>query len=193
LKRKTILGTLLLSLLTSNSGFGQQPARKSDSSKFRVIFTIGGGGGGFALGLAGGLAAFDDAINSNRKVWTTAILAGVAGGIGGYFLGRALDKRSASTAWRYVPDPLDRNLMDIRQAGQAAGPFPQTHLDLIGQRILIPSNKDRGTLAEDYRRLPDRDSKFPGLRQDRLSSKAAQSDTGLAIATENELFVCCFR
>jgi hypothetical protein len=152
LKKITILWTLLLSLFAANSGFGQQPARKSESSKFRAIFTIGGAGGGFALGLAGGVAAFDDAINSDQKVWTTAILAGVAGGVGGYFLGRALDKRSANTAWRYVPDPLDRNLMDIRQAGQPAGPFPQTHLDLMGQRIMIPSDKDRGTLAEDDRR-----------------------------------------
>jgi hypothetical protein len=64
----------------------------------------------------------------------------------------SFDKRSANTAWPYVPDPLDRNLMDIRQAGQPAGLFPQTHLDLMAQRILIPSDKDRSTLAEDDRR-----------------------------------------
>ena len=121
MKKITILWTLLLSLFAANSGFGQQPARKTESGKFRAILTIGGAGGGFALGVVGGLAAFDDAVNSDRKVWTTAILAGIAGGVGGYFLGRSLDKRSANTSWRHVPDPLDRSLMDILQAGQPAG------------------------------------------------------------------------
>jgi hypothetical protein len=151
LKKKPIMWSLVLSLLTANSGFGQQPAGKTESSKFRAILTTGGAGGGFALGLAGGLAAFDDAINSDRKVWTTAILAGIAGGVGGYFLGRSLDKRSANTAWRHVPDPLDRNLMDILQAGQPAGLYPPTRPDMMGQRFLIPSDKDRSTLAEDDR------------------------------------------
>jgi len=45
------------------------------------------------MGLLAGLAAFDDSVNSDQKVWTTAIASGVGGAIGGYFLGRALDKR----------------------------------------------------------------------------------------------------
>jgi hypothetical protein len=150
LKKKIIQWALLLSLLTATSGFGQQPARKTETSKFRTILTIGGAGGGFALGLFGGLAAFDDAVNSDRKVWTTAILAGVAGGVGGYFLGRSLDKH-ANTAWRYVPDPLDRNLMDIRQAGHPVGLYPPTRPDLLAKRFLIPSDKGRSMLAEDDR------------------------------------------
>jgi len=33
------------------------------------------GGGGFVMGLIAGLAVFDDATNSDRKVWTTALLS----------------------------------------------------------------------------------------------------------------------
>ena len=85
---------ILLVGVTGNSAFGQQsPPPRGKSHKYRAIFTLAGGGGGFALGLFAGLAVFDDATNSDRKVWTTAILAGVGGALGGYFLGRALDKR----------------------------------------------------------------------------------------------------
>ena len=50
-----------------------------------------------------GLAAFYDATNSNRKVWTTAILAGVGGVIGGYLIGRALDKTENATSQFFSP------------------------------------------------------------------------------------------
>jgi len=67
--------------------------------------------GGFAVGLFAGLAAFDDATNSDRKVWTTAILAGVGGAVGGYFLGRALDKRGKSTNVTWKSDGFEENLI----------------------------------------------------------------------------------
>jgi hypothetical protein len=73
--------------------FAQQATPKSgESHKYRTILTLAGGGGGFALGLVGGLAAFDDATSSDRKVWATAVISAVGGAVGGYFLGRALDK-----------------------------------------------------------------------------------------------------
>jgi hypothetical protein len=125
MKKKIILWPCILALLATTSGFAQQSIQKSESGKFRTIFTIGGAGGGFVLGLGGGLAAFDDAINSNRKVWMTAILAGVGGGIGGYFLGRALDMRGAKTTWRHIPDPLDRGLVRHRLAEAPTRPFGQ--------------------------------------------------------------------
>jgi len=62
-------------------------------------------------GLFAGLAAFDDATNSDRKVWTTAILAGVGGAVGGYFLGRALDKRGKSTNVTWKSDGFEENLI----------------------------------------------------------------------------------
>jgi hypothetical protein len=74
--------------------FAQQPAAKRDtSSKFRTVGTIAGAGGGFALGVFAGIAKFDDAVNSDRKVWTTAIIGSAAGGVGGYFIGRIFDRR----------------------------------------------------------------------------------------------------
>ena len=90
---------ILLVGVTSTSAFGQQSSPPSgESHKYRTILTLAGGGGGFAVGLFAGLAAFDDATNSDRKVWTTAILAGIGGSIGGYFLGRSLDRRNKGTS-----------------------------------------------------------------------------------------------
>ncbi|MCI0349236.1 MAG: hypothetical protein L0Z53_07420 [Acidobacteriales bacterium] len=121
----------LLPLFTCSSAFGQQPASKStESHKYRTIFTIAGGGGGFAVGVFAGLAAFDDAINSDRKVWTTAILSAAGGAVGGYFLGRALDKRHKKTNIPWKPDDPQRSLIpsqwaalranEVRHTGQAA-------------------------------------------------------------------------
>ena len=96
--RNLIAGCAIMAVLHSPSAYGQQPsAPRTESHKNRTIFTIGGAGGGFALGIAVGLAAFDDATNSDRKVWTTAVLSGIGGAVGGYFLGRALDKRKTKT------------------------------------------------------------------------------------------------
>ena len=81
-------------LLISGQAMAQQPAAKTETShKYRIIFTASGAGGGFALGLFAGLAKFDDAINSEKKVTTSAIFGAAGGAAGGYFLGRILDKR----------------------------------------------------------------------------------------------------
>jgi hypothetical protein len=40
-----------------------------------------GAGSGFGVGLWAGLTGFDDSINSDRKVWTTAIVSAAAGGL----------------------------------------------------------------------------------------------------------------
>jgi len=90
--KSVLLGILMLFI--SNEAFAQQPAATIEkSSKYRKIFTIAGGGGGFAAGMFAGLAKFDDAVNSTDKVTTTAVVGGIGGAVGGYFLGRVLDKR----------------------------------------------------------------------------------------------------
>jgi hypothetical protein len=119
----------IIARLPGVSGFARQSGPKRESSKYRTIFTLGGAGGGFVLGLGGGIAAFDDAINSNRKVLTTAILTGVGGGVGGYFLGRALDKRVSKSSWRYVPDPLDLSRARHRLAGAPTRALAQMSAD----------------------------------------------------------------
>lgn len=85
----------VLMVFTWESAFAQQPGGSSgESSKNRILFTIVGGAGGFAVGLFAGLAAFDDSPNSESKVTLTAALGGVGGAVGGYFLGRSFDKQS---------------------------------------------------------------------------------------------------
>ena len=98
---KWIVVTALV-LLTAGESFAQQPAAlPGPSHKCRTILTPAGAAGGFAAGLFIGLSKFDDAINSEQKVTTTALIGAAGGGVGGYFLGRALDKhRDRSRAQR---------------------------------------------------------------------------------------------
>jgi hypothetical protein len=63
------------------------PARASSSTK-RVVWTLVGIGAGFGAGVFLGLHAFDDSINSDRKVWTTAIVGAAAGGLAAGLLSR---------------------------------------------------------------------------------------------------------
>ena len=82
-----------------------QPAGSRSSSKARVIGTIAGAAGGFVLGIFAGLNWFDDATDSDRKVWLTAISFGAAGGVGGYFAGRAIGGRGTGPAPLIRPGP----------------------------------------------------------------------------------------
>jgi threonine/homoserine/homoserine lactone efflux protein len=63
-----------------------------------------GAGSGFGVGLWTGLTVFDDSINSDRKVWTTAVVSAAGGGLLAYLLTqRAKDRRGqqgASSAFR---------------------------------------------------------------------------------------------
>jgi hypothetical protein len=63
-----------------------------------VRWTALGVGAGFGLGAYLGVAFFDDAVNSDGKLWTSAIVGGVAGGIGGYLIGRHRDRNRPSAA-----------------------------------------------------------------------------------------------
>ena len=60
----------------------------------RVLWTVSGAGAGFGVGLWAGLSAFDDAVNSDRKVWTSAIVGAGVGAIAGYFIGRSRSDRN---------------------------------------------------------------------------------------------------
>ncbi len=125
MNRRTIAWAALLLLMASGRSFGQGAAPQHQSSKYRTLFTIGGGGGGFALGTFAGLAAFEDSSYASRKIWTTALISAAGGAVGGYFLGRALDKRAARKGGppvlRKRPDMLDLSL--ARAKWPLDGPF----------------------------------------------------------------------
>ena len=81
----------------------------------RAIWTAVGAGGGFGVGVWAGLAAFDDAINSDRKVWTSAIVGAGAGAVAGYLIGRARDDRPHPSRHRpsaEAPRPIDPRIME---------------------------------------------------------------------------------
>lgn len=86
------IGALLIALLSvaplAAEGKTQNAAGKSSAGK-RAAWIAIGAGAGFAAGLFIGLNAFDDAVDSDRKVWTTAIMAAAAGGVAGGLLSRS--------------------------------------------------------------------------------------------------------
>ncbi len=117
--RIPVCGGLLLVLMARGPVFSQTAPPPPESHKYRVILSTAGAGGAFTLGVFGGLVAFDDARYATRKVWTTALIAAAGGAVGGYFIGRAIDRsgrnRSApanSNPW--VSDQLDRSLTRAR-------------------------------------------------------------------------------
>lgn len=126
---------LLLMVVLSSCAWGQQTtSKKSESTRYRKILTLAGLGGGFVVGTFVGLDAFDQAINSEQKVFFTAFAAAAAGAVGGYFLGRAIDKSKSQVTWLWVPDELDRSLMRTRSLayGWPTTPVPS----LVGERGL---------------------------------------------------------
>jgi hypothetical protein len=108
----TICCLLLPVMMSHNSAQAGEPAQAHESQKYRTIGTIAGAGGGYALGVFAGLAAFDDAVNSTRKVWTTALLSAAGGAVGGYFLGRAIDRSSSKSGPAPIRTPLRQDRLE---------------------------------------------------------------------------------
>ena len=93
LKRVAVLLTALTLVaatprrVEAQGGSSASPPGKSSVAK-RVTWTVIGAAAGFGLGAWFGLHKFDDATNSDRKVWTSALLGAAAGGIAGGLLSR---------------------------------------------------------------------------------------------------------
>src|SRR5262245_16497541 len=86
----TLLGAVPLGAQTRDTR--PQAAHKSSSTGKRVAWTLIGAGAGFAAGVFLGLNQFDDAINSDRKVWATAIACSAGGAIVAALLSRNVGK-----------------------------------------------------------------------------------------------------
>ena len=95
-------GALLVGLMVFSLAAAPVEARSRGGRT--GLWTAVGAGAGFGIGMLVGLTAFDDAINSDRKVWTTAVVGAAAGGALGYFLSRGRVKGGASPT--HTPAPL---------------------------------------------------------------------------------------
>lgn len=96
--KRIIAGVLTVWLaaaaVSADDGVAAHPAARST----RPLWTFVGIGAGFGTGLWAGLTAFDDSINSDRKVWTSAIVGAAAGGVVGYLIDRKRARVSGKTA-----------------------------------------------------------------------------------------------
>ncbi len=92
--RRTL--ALLVAVLLLGPGVAHaQPSPKT--SHHTPAWIAVGAGAGFGIGVWAGLTRFDESINSDRKIWTTAIVSATAGGLLGYLLTR---KRPTATGAR---------------------------------------------------------------------------------------------
>jgi hypothetical protein len=103
------VAVLAVALAVPGEGFAQSSGGKKERHFGRIIGTIGGAVGGLALGWA---ISDDDVPEATRKAVRNMALCAAAGGVGGYFLGRAVDKHIAC-----VPRP---DSLTIRQAHSRA-------------------------------------------------------------------------
>jgi hypothetical protein len=89
-----MIPVLVAGLLAASTPASADTAAAAQSRGIRPIWTAVGAGAGFGLGAWIGLTVFDDAIHSDRKVWTTAIVSAAVGGV----LGFLVDRQQARSA-----------------------------------------------------------------------------------------------
>ena len=92
---RQLIASAVLALLVSSTVLRADDDRAAARDRgFKPVWTTIGAGAGFGLGVWAGLTKFDDAIHSDRKVWTTAIVSAAVGGV----LGFVVDRRQARSA-----------------------------------------------------------------------------------------------
>jgi len=98
--KRIVALTLAGWIVVGSNAHAQTPS--PSTGRATLTWTIGGAGAGFGVGLWAGLSAFDDAINSERKIWTSAVVGATVGAVGGYLVGKARARGSKSSAGRSV-------------------------------------------------------------------------------------------
>lgn len=106
---RRLAAVVLMALLAAvpaaaDSGREQAPAGKSNTGK-RIAWTIVGAAAGFGAGLFLGLNQFDDAVNSDRKVWTSALVGAGIGGVTAALLTRNVGKEPKPSTAFAIPRP----------------------------------------------------------------------------------------
>ena len=106
-----VIASLILALIvavpTASADPGAQPApvQKSRSTGKRVAWTVIGAAAGFGAGLFIGLNQFDDAIDSDRKVWTSALVGAAAGGVAAALVSRNVGRSPSVREQRHGAEP----------------------------------------------------------------------------------------
>jgi hypothetical protein len=95
--RQAVSLALLFVFLTGAVAHADDGSAQPQRS-FKPVWTVVGAGAGFGLGVWAGLTKFDDAINSDRKVWTTAIVSAAAGSVLGFLIDRHRARRPTPAA-----------------------------------------------------------------------------------------------
>ena len=93
MRRLTVYVLIALFIVPSLATAQSAPSRSRHTPAWIAV----GAGAGFGLGLWSGLSAFDESINSDRKVWTTAVVSAAAGGVLAYLLTTNKKHRPAPT------------------------------------------------------------------------------------------------
>ena len=113
-----IVGALSIGLLVLTAAATPLEARARHGRT--GVWTAVGAGAGFGLGLLVGLSAFDDAINSERKIWTTAAAGAAAGGALGYFVSRGR-RRGGASPTRTLSPLSDREIGALARTAPLRG------------------------------------------------------------------------
>ena len=92
--RQPIAIALLALLISSTAVHADDATAAARDRGFKPVWTAIGAGAGFGLGVWVGFRKFDDAIYSERKIWTTAIVSAAIGGV----LGFLVDRRQARSS-----------------------------------------------------------------------------------------------
>ena len=136
---RTVGGALIALLMTSSIVLADDGRARTSANARSVapVWTFVGIGAGFGVGLWAGFSAFDESINSERKIWTSAIVGAAAGGLLGYFVDRQRAKSPAAPARN---PSIAMSTHDQRSLVSAAGQLGSGQLKgwLVEERARLP-------------------------------------------------------